>query len=90
MAYLPPLVDGLPEPVKDWEVIELTEQEARTFATVGVSLDEKTYMLPAGHNRVIDELDRRGGRAGSRARGSDRFLGREHSMRDSSRGTGLA
>lgn len=60
MAYLPPLVDGLPEPVKDWEVIELTEQEARTFATVGVSLDEKTYMLPAGHNRVIDELDRRG------------------------------
>ena len=31
-----------------------------TFATVGVSLDDKRYVMPAGINRVADELDRRG------------------------------
>jgi N-dimethylarginine dimethylaminohydrolase len=60
MAYLPALVEGLPEPLRDWEVIEITEQEAKTFATVGVSLDDSTYVMPAGNNRVIEELDKRG------------------------------
>ncbi len=60
MVYRPALLNGLPEPVKDWEAIELSEHEARSFATVGVSLDEKTYLLPAGNNRVADELGRRG------------------------------
>jgi N-dimethylarginine dimethylaminohydrolase len=60
MAYLPTFTEPLPEPIKDWEIIELTEQEAHSFATVGVSLDDKTYVLPAGNNRVVDELDRRG------------------------------
>jgi N-dimethylarginine dimethylaminohydrolase len=60
MAYLPALAEGLPEPVRDWEVIALTEHEAQTFATVGVSLDERTYVMPAGNNRVVDELDKRG------------------------------
>ena len=52
--------EKLPGPLGDWEVIELTEQEASAFATVGVSLDDKRYVMPAGLNRVADELDRRG------------------------------
>ncbi len=60
MAYLPALIDGLPEPLRDWEIIELTEHEAKSFATVGVSLDDSTYVMPAGNNRVVEELDKRG------------------------------
>jgi glycine amidinotransferase len=61
MLYRPELVEGtLPGPLGEWEVIELTEQEAGAFATVGVSLDDKRYVMPAGLNRVADELDRRG------------------------------
>jgi N-dimethylarginine dimethylaminohydrolase len=61
MLYRPELVEGtLPGPLGDWEVIELTEQEARAFATVGVSLDDKRYVMPAGLNRIADALDRHG------------------------------
>jgi len=60
MAYLPALVEGLPAPVKDWEVIELGAEEAGSFATVGVSLDEKTHLIEAANERVIGELDKRG------------------------------
>ncbi len=61
MLYRPELVEGaLPGPLGEWEVIELTEQEARAFATVGVSLDDKRYVMPAGLNRVADVLDRHG------------------------------
>ena len=56
MAYLPALAEGLPEPLKDWEVIEITEHECANMATVGVSLDDRTYMIGNRHNRVIDEL----------------------------------
>ncbi len=61
MLYRSEMIDeNLPGPLGDWEVIELTEQEASAFATVGVSLDDKRYVMPAGLNRVADELDRRG------------------------------
>ncbi len=59
LAYLPSIVDGLPEPLGDWEIIELREDEARTFATVGVSLDQATYMIDDRNTRVMDELDKR-------------------------------
>ena len=60
MAYLPALAEGLPPPLKDWDVIELTHEEMEAHATVGVSLDEKRYMIDPGHNRVMDELARHG------------------------------
>lgn len=60
MAYLPALPDGLPEPFRDWEVIEITEQECASLATVGVSLDQKRYMINKRHNRVMNELGKRG------------------------------
>ena len=60
LAYLPALPEGLPDPVKDWEVIELTEEEARSFATVGVSLDESTYLIDEVNTRIIEELSGRG------------------------------
>ncbi len=61
MLYRPEMVkETLPGPLGDWETIELTEQEAQAFATVGVSLDDRRYVMPAGLNRVADELNRRG------------------------------
>ena len=50
----------LPGPLRDWEVIEISDAEARAYATVGVSLDEQHYVIPAGLDRVNEELDRRG------------------------------
>jgi glycine amidinotransferase len=50
----------LPEPLRDWEVIEISDTEAKAYATVGVSLDEQHYVIPAGLDRVNEELDRRG------------------------------
>ncbi|MEM7172624.1 MAG: amidinotransferase [Pseudomonadota bacterium] len=60
MAYLPAFKHGLPEPLKNWDVIELTEEEMNAHATVGVSLDDKHYMIDPHFNRVMDELGRRG------------------------------
>jgi len=60
MAHTPALAEGLPEPLKDWEVIEITEDEMNAHATVGVSPDDRHYMIDPRFNRVMDELDRRG------------------------------
>jgi N-dimethylarginine dimethylaminohydrolase len=60
MAYLPALENGLPDPIKDWDVIELTHSEMEAHATVGVSLDDARYMINPRHNRVMDELYKHG------------------------------
>lgn len=58
MAHLPALAQGLPEPLKDWQVIEITREEMDAHATVGVSLDDRHYMIDPRFNRIMDELVR--------------------------------
>ena len=41
-------------------MIEITEEEMLHHATVGVSLDERHYMIDPRFNRLMDELGRRG------------------------------
>jgi N-dimethylarginine dimethylaminohydrolase len=60
MAYLPALVEGLPAPVKDWELIELSADDTQNFATVGVSIDENTHLIDESNTRIIEELDKHG------------------------------
>ena len=60
ILYRDELNCDLPEPLKDWDVIEISEAEARAYATVGVSLDDERYIIPAGLHRVNEDLDRRG------------------------------
>ncbi len=60
LLYRDELQCELPEPLKDWEVIELSEAEARAYATVGVSLDDSRYVIPTGLGRVGEELARHG------------------------------
>ena len=54
------LLCELPAPLNEWDVIELSEDEAKAYATVGVSLDEQRYIIPTGLGRVCDELAKRG------------------------------
>ncbi len=60
MAYLPALGGGLPSPIADWDVIELTEEETLMLATVGMNLDERRHLIDARLERVIGELQRHG------------------------------
>lgn len=59
MAYMPALGNALPEPIKDWEVIQLTPDEMLALGTVGMNLDERTHMIDRRHRRLIRELERR-------------------------------
>jgi glycine amidinotransferase len=60
MAHLPALANGLPDPLKDWDVIEISRKEMDAHATVGVSLDDTHYMIDPRFNRVMNELVRHG------------------------------
>jgi N-dimethylarginine dimethylaminohydrolase len=60
MAYLPALDGALPAPIADWDVIEITEEETRMLATVGMNLDARRHLIDARLERVIGELDRHG------------------------------
>ncbi|MCP4187067.1 MAG: amidinotransferase [Gammaproteobacteria bacterium] len=59
LAYMDSLPGGLPDVVKDWEVIELSYEDTKNFATVGLSLDQKTYVIDEVNTRVIEELEKR-------------------------------
>lgn len=58
MAHMPALGGRLPDPIADWEVIEVDEDEARLLATVGMNLDARRHIIDHRLTRVIDELDR--------------------------------
>ena len=60
MAYMPALGNQLPDPVKDWDVIQITEDECRALATVGMNLDQTRHMIDSRFTRIIAELERRG------------------------------
>ncbi len=60
MAHLPALAEGLPAPLKNWDVIDITEEEMNGHATVGVSLDRQRYMIDPRFGRLMDLLDKHG------------------------------
>lgn len=60
MAHMPALGGRPPEPIADWELIELDEREARMLGTVGMNLDQQRHIVDRRLTRIIDELDRRG------------------------------
>ncbi len=60
MAHLPALAEGLPQPLKDWDVLEITREEMDGHATVGVSLDDSHYMINPRFGRIMEALDSHG------------------------------
>jgi N-dimethylarginine dimethylaminohydrolase len=60
MAHLPALGGTLPEPIADWELIELTEDETLKLASVGMNVDAKRHVIDRRFERIIGELERHG------------------------------
>jgi glycine amidinotransferase len=60
MAHMPALGGKLPEPISDWDVIELTEQETLDLASVGMNIDQKKHLIDQRFERVIAELEKNG------------------------------
>lgn len=60
MAHSPALTSGLPEPIKNWDVIEITEDEMNGHATVGVSLDPQRYLIDPRFDRIMEQLAKHG------------------------------
>ncbi|WP_067703247.1 dimethylarginine dimethylaminohydrolase family protein [Nocardia jejuensis] len=54
------LPDGLPPTLRDWEQIDVTEDEAAAMATNGLPIDSTTYITDAEFTRVGAELRARG------------------------------
>ncbi len=60
IVYRPVLVDGIPKPIKDYEFIDITEEEAAWGGACIVALDSKRCLLPSNMTRIADELAKRG------------------------------
>jgi N-dimethylarginine dimethylaminohydrolase len=61
---MPGLKDGrLPPPIKDWEVIEATAEEAHTLGCNTVCLEPGVVLIGAEHRRLVTEIERRGASA---------------------------
>lgn len=52
-------LDGLPEPIADWEIIEATAQEAHVMGCNTVCVEQNKVIIPNEHTRLIDELVKR-------------------------------
>lgn len=62
LTYYPELVGELPEPLKEWDKIEVyrEEGEEESFAANSLSLDENTIIMADQYERVAAEYRKRG------------------------------
>ncbi|MGW4247782.1 amidinotransferase, partial [Nocardia sp. NPDC004722] len=54
------LPDGLPPRLRDWDRIEVSEDEAAAMATNGLPIDAETYITDPEFERVGKQLQERG------------------------------
>ncbi|MFG3253416.1 dimethylarginine dimethylaminohydrolase family protein [Streptomyces sp. NPDC048172] len=59
MCYRDGLVDGLPEPIADWEVIDATREEAHALGCNTMALAPNKVVIAREHTRLIRQLRRR-------------------------------
>lgn len=60
VLYRPGLAGELPEPLREWEWLELRDEEARALAANLLVLDRRRVILEASQQRLAGELRRRG------------------------------
>ncbi len=60
LIYKPSLADGIPDPIKHWDLIDITLEEARAGGPCAVMLNPKTILVTAGAPRICDLLSKRG------------------------------
>jgi N-dimethylarginine dimethylaminohydrolase len=55
---------ALPSFMKEWDIIEISLDEAKAFAADGLSIDEKEYVIGVSeendNSRIVAELEKRG------------------------------
>ncbi len=63
VCYMGGLKDGgLPEPIKNWDVIEATAEEAHALGCNTICLEPNVVVIGAEHGRLIKEIEKRGAR----------------------------
>lgn len=60
IIYKPLFTEGIPEPMKGYDFIEITKDEAALGGACIVAIDSKRCLLPAECPRIADELAKRG------------------------------
>jgi len=60
LAYMAGFKEGIPEPLKDWEFIEATAEEAHAMGTNTLCLEPGSVFIGAQHERLIEEIDKKG------------------------------
>ncbi len=62
LTYYPDLVGELPEPLKDWDKIEVYKEEGEdeAFGANTLTLDENTVIMAEQYERVAEEYRKRG------------------------------
>ena len=60
MCFMGVLKEGrLPAPIKDWEVIEATAEEAHSLGCNTLCLEPGAVLIGAEHKRLIKEIEKR-------------------------------
>lgn len=54
------LLDGIPEQFKDWDIIQVTLEDASRLATNGLPVNENVYITDHEFKFIGDELEKRG------------------------------
>jgi N-dimethylarginine dimethylaminohydrolase len=60
MIYRPAFKNGIPKPMMDWDLIDITLEEAEAGGPCVVMLDRKTVLIVAEVPRLIKQLEQRG------------------------------
>ena len=60
MIYRLGFINGIPKPMKDWDLIDITLEEVEAGGSCAVMLDPDTIMMVAEIPRLVDLLEKRG------------------------------
>lgn len=60
LACLDALPNGLPVSLQDWEIINVTLDEAKRLGCNGMVLSQETYIMDKSHDRIAEQLDKKG------------------------------
>ncbi|WP_295455396.1 hypothetical protein [uncultured Thiodictyon sp.] len=59
LIYRPSLLNGIPKPLRTWDLIDITLEEAKATGPCLVMIDPQTILVPAQLPRIAEELAKR-------------------------------
>ncbi|AZQ64869.1 hypothetical protein EI427_21835 [Flammeovirga pectinis] len=60
VIYKDGFIDGIPEWIADWDLIEITEEEAHSAGTNHLVVNSNLSIVAAEHERIAKEIEKRG------------------------------